>query len=305
MTQLLAHNPTGIAVCALRLARLAADGTTPASPTGAICTKTIAKLSVKTEKEAGPEVLARNGCGDLDVNFKARDILKRDTLTLEILGYDPEITEMLLAVPLVTASLGTTRTVADGVTTSGSNVISSATAIFNAFDVGSVVTGTGIAALSTIAAVLSPTQAQLSLPATATGGTVSITITAAAISVGNEGTRQGIQPSDNGLSFEVFVRNVQGGIQDPTFPYRRIVWPATFWQPGDEPDLEANVAQRMVFDGYGVENTNWGNGPFNDWGKVRTTDSALLLTSGRAHDQMFQNWIPATQVGYIAVPTQV
>lgn len=305
MTELLTQNPTAISVCALRLARLAADGTTPASPVGGYCNKALAKLSIKTEVEVGTEVLARNACGDLDVNFKARDILKRYTLGLEVLGYDPELDEMLLSVPLLTSSLGTTRTVTDGATTNGSTTVSSATAAFTAFDVGSTIAATGIPALATIAAILSPTQVTISAPATATGATLSTVITAVAISVGTEGYRLGVQPTDNGLSLEAWCRNIRAGVVDQVFPWLRIVFPATFWSQGDPVDLEANVAQRTVYAGFGTENAGWGNGPWNDWMKVRSTDTAQLLSSGRAYDKHFLNWIPATQVGYVAVPTQV
>jgi hypothetical protein len=61
------------------------------------------------------------------------------------------------------------RTVADGVTTSGSTAITSATMSFRADDVGKPITGTGIPAATTIASVTSTTAAALSANATATG----------------------------------------------------------------------------------------------------------------------------------------
>lgn len=68
------------------------------------------------------------------------------------------------------------RTVADGVTTSGSAVVTSATAAFNANDVGKRITGTGIPADTTITTVTSATQVTLSANATATATGVSLTI---------------------------------------------------------------------------------------------------------------------------------
>lgn len=68
------------------------------------------------------------------------------------------------------------RVVTDGVTTSGSAAITSATALFNASDVGNPISGTGIPAGATIAAVTSATAATLSANASATGTGVSLTL---------------------------------------------------------------------------------------------------------------------------------
>lgn len=68
------------------------------------------------------------------------------------------------------------RTFTDGVTTSGSAVIASATALFDDLDVGRSVSGTGIPVGATIIGVISSTQAVLSASATATGTLVSITV---------------------------------------------------------------------------------------------------------------------------------
>lgn len=68
------------------------------------------------------------------------------------------------------------RSVADGVTTNTSPNISSATAAWSQADVGKSITGTGIAANTTIASVTSATAAVLSANATATGTGVTFTI---------------------------------------------------------------------------------------------------------------------------------
>lgn len=68
------------------------------------------------------------------------------------------------------------RSVTDGVTTSGSTAISSATAAFGADDVGKPISGTGIPAGATIASVTSATAATLSANASASGTGVTFTI---------------------------------------------------------------------------------------------------------------------------------
>jgi hypothetical protein len=73
---------------------------------------------------------------------------------------------------------GYTRTVADGVTTSGSAAITSVDAEFSSTDVGLSITGTGIPGGTTILSVQSASAATLSANATASGSGVSFTITA-------------------------------------------------------------------------------------------------------------------------------
>lgn len=68
------------------------------------------------------------------------------------------------------------RTVSDGVTTSSSKTITSATAAFSSDDVGKPISGTGIPAGATIAAVASATSATLSANATANGTSIAFTI---------------------------------------------------------------------------------------------------------------------------------
>lgn len=79
---------------------------------------------------------------------------------------------------LVVGNVGpVTRTVTDGATTSASTAITSATAAFQQADIGDTITGAGIPAGTTIAAVTSATAATLSQAATATATGVTFTIT--------------------------------------------------------------------------------------------------------------------------------
>lgn len=68
------------------------------------------------------------------------------------------------------------RTVTDGVTTSGSAAITSASASFNASDVGNPISGSGIPSGTTIASVTSATAATLSANATASATGVTFTL---------------------------------------------------------------------------------------------------------------------------------
>lgn len=76
----------------------------------------------------------------------------------------------------ITAPVFAGRTVTDGVTTSGSAVVTSATANFASTDVGHHITGTGIPAGATILSVQSATSVTISAAATVTGSGVSLTL---------------------------------------------------------------------------------------------------------------------------------
>jgi hypothetical protein len=131
MTQGVSALPAPIAACALRIARLGASGAPAIGATNGYVTKSFARLTIGQETEGGTEVVRRNACGDLEVNYKERDLTKRINLGLEMLTYDPEVEEMLCGAPLLTKTLATTRTgSADGVTTSGSTTVSSVSAAF-------------------------------------------------------------------------------------------------------------------------------------------------------------------------------
>lgn len=69
-----------------------------------------------------------------------------------------------------------TRTVTDGVTANTDATVTSATAAFTAADVGSVISGAGITAGTTIASINSATSIEMSAPATATATGVTLTI---------------------------------------------------------------------------------------------------------------------------------
>ena len=102
-------------------------------------------------------------------------------------------------------------TFADGVTTSGSPVITSATAAFKSTDVGLVVTGAGIPANTVILSVQSATSVTLSNNATVTATAVSITIVNRTVT---------ITPTDNtvGIAIEGTFDYNQIKYSDGTFP---------------------------------------------------------------------------------------
>lgn len=287
--------------CALRIARLAVDGSTPAGPTNAYCTRNLVKLTWKPELEAGQDFTTKDACGGLPITYRQRDILKRYQADLEMVYPDPEVSELLVAAPLITSIIGTTRTVADGVTTSGSAVVTSASAAFTATDVGNVITGTGIPVSppTTILSITSPTAAVMSAAATATASSISITLTAQARSVGAQAPQLAVLPPDFGVSLEVWQKAVTGNVQATVNPWVRWAFPQSVWAPSDREIGNAVMATK--FTGFLYENPNWGNGPFNDW----TMPSPSTASLTRAWGWCRESSLPTVQNGYIATPVQV
>lgn len=98
-----------IECCAMRVSRLALDGTTPAGANGIVTTELIGKLTIKPVFEAGNEFNPKTACGALAITYKDRDVLKRNDLDLEVMTVDPEFTEILIGAALVTD--GTAHTI--------------------------------------------------------------------------------------------------------------------------------------------------------------------------------------------------
>lgn len=103
-------------------------------------------------------------------------------------------------------------------------------------------------------------------------------------------------PNPNGISLEAWAEHINAfGELDGTTPYRRYAFPRIFLTRGDF-SLEAD-ASGNTFTGYMTGNAAWTtDGPFNDW-----TFGAL---GSRPYAWNDVATLPATQLGYIPVPTQ-
>lgn len=97
-------NPVQIQGCAIRVARCAADGSTPAGASNMYVSGQFATISFKPVYEAGLEFVPRNACGALTATYLDRDILKRWTVDIELTTPDPELSEILTGGAIVTAS---------------------------------------------------------------------------------------------------------------------------------------------------------------------------------------------------------
>lgn len=73
----------------------------------------------------------------------------------------------------------------------------------------------------------------------------------------------GTIPNPDGVSLEVWTKNIQGSAIDATYPYVRWVFGKTFWTPADR-TFEAGPIVHP-YTGEAQENANFGDGPAADW----------------------------------------
>lgn len=94
----------------------------------------------------------------------------------------------------------------------------------------------------------------------------------------------------NGVSVEVWSKNITNGDIDPIWPYIHWVWPRTRWSP-DKNTWDINHMPRL-FTGYSAENPNWFNGPANDW----------AFSSDRSYAWAFTKTLPQVFCGAQNLP---
>lgn len=290
-----------IYACALRLARLAADGSTPAGATNGYITNNLITLSMTPDVDEGTDFSSKNACGDDAFPVRDRPTIKRLNLTMTVEIVDPELNELLTASPLILSTPAAPRTLAaNGTTTSGSFVISSPTAAFTSLDLGAAVTGTGVGVAAVIASVQSATSATLTVASTATAsGTIAFTITPIALSIGSSYPALGVQASDNGVSMELWTKVYDGAGPAAVLPYLKHALPRTYWRPDTREFTNAKMG--MAFSGYAIENSGWGNGPFNDWVEASPSSRSLSRVYGNHRTAT----LPTPAIGYTSVVTQV
>lgn len=92
-----------VQACSLRVARLNADGSLDTGADGMYVSDALTSLAVDVQITAGDEFEVKNACGDVCVNVKDCDRLKRLDLTLGLCYPDPELLEMLVGGTVLTS----------------------------------------------------------------------------------------------------------------------------------------------------------------------------------------------------------
>lgn len=82
--------------CALRVARLDSDGTLLEGANNLYVSDALTTLALTFNVEEGDEFVVKNACGELCVNVKNCDQLKRIDLTLSLCYPDPELLELMV-----------------------------------------------------------------------------------------------------------------------------------------------------------------------------------------------------------------
>lgn len=316
---------------ALRVARLAADGTTPAGANNLYVTDSLVKIDFTPEIEAGPEAMVKNAQGIPCVVFKAHNAMKRITMELDICTPDPELEELIAGGTVltdVTSSL-TMGTITPTTSTSGGTLAAGTwfykvTAIdqdgetLPATEVSQVTTGAASSNTLSWAAVagaigykiyrsqvtnteqflvqvaggLSTNFVDIGNPTV--GGAVPVANTTAGPgTVGYAYPQMLTDAHPFGVSIEAWSRAIINGTLAAVNPYIHWVWPKVFLNQGPR-TLDVNPIGN-AFSGWGEENPGWGNGPNNDW----------ALNSARACFRRRESTFPTPSIGYQATPVQV
>lgn len=250
--------PASIQACALRATRLNADGSIAYGSTAMIITDALISFEVQIQTEKSDSINITSGCGNIAHSYSEGEKVTGYDGTLKITTPEVEFSEMLTGGTLITlggVSIGYAAPeigkvasngvclemwskawqgsgfaagviLTDGVTTSGSAAVTSATGTFSAVDVNKPISGPGIPAGTRILSVTSATAITLTANATATGTGVTLSI-----------ARPGA--------------------------FWRWVYPLFKAKPGDF-TLE-NAARENGFTGSGHENKAIGNGPLHDF----------------------------------------
>jgi hypothetical protein len=96
-------NASSVAGVAIRLTRLAADGSLVTGASASYVTKKFVSLGFTPEYETGDEFTTKAADGSVCVTWKAPDTLKRVTLSVALCDPDPEFSEMMAGGTLLSA----------------------------------------------------------------------------------------------------------------------------------------------------------------------------------------------------------
>lgn len=120
-----------------------------------------------------------------------------------------------------------------------------------------------------------------------------VVITAGGDSIGYAPPKVGGPSVTNGVSIEAWSRAQVGGAAAASRPYIR--WPFPLIKLTRKGRTLESDAMDNPFEGFGYENPNFGNGPFNDWPYV----------SDRLYMAARESTLPTATVGYVSTPAQI
>lgn len=92
-----------IQACAMRVGRLNAAGLVPVGASNSYVTSGLITLTATPEYRDGDDFEVVTACGDLGVNYKDRDRLRRLGVELNVVAPDPELTEIMAGGTVLTS----------------------------------------------------------------------------------------------------------------------------------------------------------------------------------------------------------
>jgi len=126
------------------------------------------------------------------------------------------------------------------------------------------------------------------------GGNLLTASTPTVRTVGYQAPAIGTDPMPNGISLEVWTAAVTADGSAPAVdPYSRWVFPRVYLRQSGDLTI-ANDGVGATFEGYGLQNSQWGNGPSNDW----------LFDSSRVYQWARTSTVPTADTSALAIPTQ-
>jgi hypothetical protein len=280
---------------AIRVTRLTSAGTLGTGELDSYTTSAFMRMSFTPEYEDGEEITEKAADGTVCVSYKAPDRLKRVTMELAICEPDPELTALLAGGVLLTKNLSTSTAVTVTTVTIASTTASFVTTTAHGLVAGDNVT---IAGCSPATGTLNGIQ-RVATAATTTGFTVTtaatgvVTVTTGTVtkredtSIGWAAPAIGDDPAGNGVAIECWSHAVADGKRASSNPFFHWIFPyARLRQSGDR--VIENGLLANTFEGYGIGNTAFNDGPDDRWSWTEVTD--------RPYAYARSDWSPSTQL---------
>lgn len=92
-----------VQACRIRVARLEADGVPLPGANNLYVSDALVSLAFAWQVESGDEITEKNACGDVKVNYRGDDQLRRGNVTIRIVTPDPQLSELLSGGSVLTA----------------------------------------------------------------------------------------------------------------------------------------------------------------------------------------------------------
>jgi hypothetical protein len=270
---------------AIRVTRLNAAGELLNGPLDSYTTSAFIRMSFTPEYEDGEEITEKAADGTVCVSYKAPDRLKRVTMELAICEPDPELTALVAGGVLLSKNLSSTTAKTISAATVDTNIAIITTSSAHGLTAGSNVTihnltansgdvvyqvtalGDGSNANPTTKFRVAYTETDGALTL---GSSPSVTLRDDT-SVGWAAPAIGDDPAGNGVAIEVWSHAVANGKRVASNPYFHWIFPYARLRASGDRVIE-NGLLANTFEGYGIGNTAFRDGPDTRWEWTEVTD---------------------------------